>query len=90
MRTKPSLIFCIIMDVVGWLTYLLPFVGEWGDMLWAPLSAYIFYRSFGGKVGALGSIINFVEEAIPFTDFIPTFTIAYFYKKLTDKHLNQK
>jgi len=86
-RTKPTLVFCIILDFIGWLTYLLPFVGEWGDMLWAPLSAYIFYRSFGGKVGALGSIINFVEETIPFTDFIPTFTIAYFYKKLTDKDL---
>jgi hypothetical protein len=67
------------MDLLGSATYLLPGLGEWFDILWAPVSALIFFKSFGGKVGRIGSIINFTEEILPFTDIIPTFTIAYFY-----------
>lgn len=79
MKTKPTLTFCLIMDLLGSATYLLPGLGEWFDILWAPVSALIFFKSFGGKVGRIGSIINFTEEILPFTDIIPTFTIAYFY-----------
>lgn len=79
MKTKPTLTFCLIMDLLGSATYLLPGLGEWFDILWAPVSALIFFKSFGGKVGRIGSIINFAEEILPFTDIIPTFTIAYFY-----------
>ncbi len=67
------------MDLLGSATFLLPGLGEWFDILWAPVSAMLFFNSFGGKVGRIGSIINFAEEILPFTDFIPTFTIAYFY-----------
>jgi hypothetical protein len=67
------------MDLLGSATYLLPGLGEWFDILWAPISAFIFYRSFGGKTGKIGSIINFAEEILPFTDFIPTFTLGYLY-----------
>jgi hypothetical protein len=76
---KPTLTFCLIMDLLGSATFLLPGLGEWFDILWAPVSAMLFFNSFGGKVGRIGSIINFAEEILPFTDFIPTFTIAYFY-----------
>ena len=79
MKMKPTLTFCLIMDLLGSATFLLPGLGEWFDILWAPVSAMLFFNSFGGKVGRIGSIINFAEEILPFTDFIPTFTIAYFY-----------
>jgi len=82
MKSKPSLLFCLIMDLLGSASYLLPGVGEWFDVLWAPISAFIFYRAFGGKTGKIGSIINFLEEAIPFTDIIPTFTLAYIYNRI--------
>ena len=82
---KPTLVFCLLMDALGSATYLLPTFGEWFDVLWAPLSAFIFYWSFGGKVGRIGSLINFTEEILPFTDLVPTFTLGYlfnrFYKK---------
>ena len=85
MKTKPTLTFCLIMDLLGSATYLLPGLGEWFDILWAPISALIFFKSFGGKVGRIGSIINFAEEILPFTDIIPTFTIAYFYNRYFKK-----
>jgi len=85
MKIKPTLAFCLIMDLLGSATFLLPGLGEWFDILWAPVSAMLFFNSFGGKVGRIGSIINFAEEILPFTDFIPTFTIAYFYTKYFNK-----
>lgn len=75
---KPSLLFCIAMDAVGMLTYFVPAIGEWGDTVWAPLSAYIFYQSFGSVGGLLGGAFSFLEEILPFTDIIPTFTIAWY------------
>lgn len=85
MKIKPTLAFCLIMDLLGSGTFLLPGLGEWFDILWAPISAMLFFNSFGGKVGRIGSIINFAEEMLPFTDFVPTFTIAYFYNRYFKK-----
>jgi len=75
-----SLLFCILMDVIGYATYSIPFLGEFGDLLWAPVSAIIFYKTFGGWKGAFGGVFNFVEELLPFTDFVPSFTIMWFLK----------
>ena len=85
MKIKPTLAFCLIMVLLGSATFLLPGLGEWFDILWAPISAMLFFNSFGGKVGRIGSIINFAEEMLPFTDFVPTFTIAYFYNRYFKK-----
>ena len=74
---QPSLLFCIVMDVVGYASYAIPALGEISDIFWAPLSAIIFFLSFGGRRGALGAIGNLVEEILPGTDFIPSFTIMW-------------
>jgi hypothetical protein len=67
---------------MGMASYLLPVIGETEDLLWAPLSAIIFYFLFGKKkFGLLGSIFSFLEEISPGLDFIPTFTIAWFIRK---------
>ncbi|MBE6311994.1 MAG: hypothetical protein E7076_02445 [Bacteroidales bacterium] len=79
---KPSLIVCIIMDIIGCLSYFIPALGEFSDAIWAPISAYVFYKMFGGKTGKIGSLIQFTEEIVPFTDFLPTFTLGYFFKKI--------
>jgi hypothetical protein len=76
---KPSLLFCIAMDLIGYANYAVPGLGEYSDILWAPLSAWLFYQHFGTWRGAMGGIFNLIEEALPFTDFIPSFTIMYFW-----------
>ncbi|MBS1566919.1 MAG: hypothetical protein JST39_21235 [Bacteroidetes bacterium] len=45
---RPSLLFCIIMDVIGLGSYALPGVGEFTDIFWVPVSGLIFFISFGG------------------------------------------
>lgn len=77
----PNIAICIAMDLVGMFTYMLPGLGEFGDIIWAPLSAFIFFKLFGGKLGVFGGAFDFLEEIIPFTDFIPSFTIAWFIRK---------
>ena len=77
----PSLAFCLIMDLLGMITYLLPLVGEWVDIVWAPISAFIFYTSFGGRTGRVGAFVNLIEELFPFTDAIPTFTLGWIYER---------
>jgi hypothetical protein len=76
-RKQPSLVLCIIMDVLGYATYAIPGLGEFADILWAPISALVFFIMFGGWKGALGGMFGFAEEILPGTDFIPTFTIAW-------------
>ena len=62
-------------------TYIFPGLGEYVDLVWAPISGYIFLKLFGGRLGMIGSVLNFLEEVIPFTDIIPSFTIAWFIRK---------
>jgi hypothetical protein len=81
-KTIPSLIFCLLMDAIGYATYAVPFLGEFGDIIWAPISALIFYRTFGGWKGAFGGMFNFIEELLPGFDFIPSFTIMWFMQRL--------
>ncbi|PZR24322.1 MAG: hypothetical protein DI535_22220 [Citrobacter freundii] len=78
---SPSLAFCLAMDALGFVTYTIPVLGEFGDLFWAPVSAMIFMISFGGWKGVLGGVFNFVEEILPGTDFIPSFTLAWLLKR---------
>ncbi len=73
----PSLLVCMLMDLIGYASFAIPGLGEMSDLIWAPLSGFIFYKLFGGRIGVLGGWMNFIEEALPFTDFIPSFTIAW-------------
>ncbi len=82
---EPKLWICILLDAVGLLSYAIPAWGEWIDAAWAPIAAMLFYYIFGGKTGAIGSAITLLEEALPFTDIIPMFTIAYFVNKREKK-----
>ena len=87
-RQGPSLIFCILMDLIGYASYSIPFVGEIADIFWAPLSAVIFFFTFGGWKGALGGVGNFIEELLPGTDFIPSFTIMWFAQRSQRRNIN--
>ncbi|MFN8250375.1 MAG: hypothetical protein U0V75_00740 [Ferruginibacter sp.] len=77
----PGLAICMLLDAVGMLTYLIPALGEFGDIVWAPVSGFLFYKLFGGRFGLIGGVLNFLEEIIPLTDIIPSFTIAWFIRK---------
>jgi hypothetical protein len=77
----PNIALCIILDVIGMASYIIPALGEFADVVWAPISGFLFYQLFGGRFGVIGGVLNFLEEIIPFTDIIPSFTIAWFIRK---------
>jgi len=66
-----KLILSIICDAIG----MVPFI----DLLWAPLSGYLMTKLYKGNPGKLAGIFTFIEEIIPGTDFIPSFTIMWCY-----------
>ncbi len=80
-KSLPELSLCITLDAIGCASYLLPFLGEFTDVVWAPVSGIIFYNLFGKKLGLFGGAFSFIEELLPGFDIIPTFTIAWFMRK---------
>ena len=76
---KNLLIKSLTYDALGMATGAIPLVGGFLDLLWAPYAAKKMKTMFPGKDGKLASIIVFLEEILPFTDFIPTFTLMWIY-----------
>lgn len=75
----PSLVTCVIVDAIGYISYLFPVIGELFDFIWAPISGITFFFLFGkNRFGLLGGVFAFLEELSPGLDMIPTFTIAWF------------
>lgn len=77
----PNIAICIVMDLIGMASYIIPGLGEVSDAVWAPISGFMFYKLFGGRLGLIGGVLDFLEEILPFTDIIPSFTIAWFIRK---------
>ena len=89
-KFTPALWACILMDLLGCASYAVPILGEVSDVIWAPISAIIFYRMFGGSIGSFGSVFNFMEELFPGLDFIPTFTISWVVRRVTQSIRERK
>jgi hypothetical protein len=69
----------IIFDLVGMGSYLIPVVGPFLDVLWAPYAAKKMSEMYKGTEGKIASVIVFLEEILPMSDFIPTFTLMWLY-----------
>ncbi|OXA86354.1 hypothetical protein [Flavobacterium hercynium] len=74
-----KLLFGLLFDAIGMVSFSIPVLGEFGDVIWAPIAAFIMTRMYKGRVGKVASILTFVEEILPFTDVIPSFTITWIY-----------
>ncbi len=77
-----KLLLSLLLDAMGYVSFVIPFVGEFSDIIWAPLSGFIMTKLYKGKTGKIAGIISFVEEAFPFTDIVPTFTLMWIYTYL--------
>lgn len=74
-----QLFFSIVLDLVGMLSYSVPVLGEFSDVIWAPISAFLLAKMYPGKIGRVGALVNFIEEISPGTDIIPAFTLTWMY-----------
>lgn len=80
----------ILFDLIGYVSYLLPGLGVLTDLIWAPLAGWLMARMYKGTSGKVASAITFVEELLPGLDFIPSFTIMWFYTYIFKKKPEQK
>jgi hypothetical protein len=72
-RTK--LVIAIAIDLFGYISFIIPGIAEFSDILVAPISAILVYVLFNKKIKWAG--LTFFEEILPFTDVIPSATIAW-------------
>lgn len=83
-----NLFFGIVFDGIGMLSFTIPVIGEFSDVIWAPLSGYLMIWMYKGTLGKVGGFFSFIEEILPFDDFIPSFTLVWAYKYLWSKKSN--
>jgi hypothetical protein len=73
---QAKLIIAIGIDLLGYLSYLIPGIAEFSDILIAPISGILVYIFFNKKLKWAG--LTFIEEILPFTDVIPSATFAWY------------
>ena len=72
----------ILFDLIGMATMSIPVVGPFLDLAWAPYAAKKMGEMYPGRNGKIASILVFIEEILPFTDIIPSFTLMWVYTYL--------
>ncbi len=74
-----KLLIGLVLDGIGMISFSIPFLGEFSDVVWAPIAAIIMAKMYKGRVGKVAGVLTFLEEIIPFTDVIPSFTLTWIY-----------
>lgn len=75
MNKYKKLAISLICDALGYVSFIFPFF----DIVWAPLAGYLMTKLYKGKTGKIAGAIVFIEEAMPFLDVVPTFTLMWLY-----------
>lgn len=78
-QKKSKLLKGIVLDAIGMASIAVPVVGPFLDILWAPYAAREMSKMYPGKKGKIASVIVFIEEILPLTDVVPTFTLMWLY-----------
>lgn len=74
-----DLVLSLLFDAMGMMSFSIPFIGEFADVIWAPISGFIMVWMYKGTMGKVAGVVSFLEEILPATDIIPSFTIMWFY-----------
>ena len=80
-----KLFYGLLLDGIGMLSLAIPGLGEFLDILWAPVAGWFMTRMYPGRKGKIAGVIAFLEELLPGFDLIPSFTLMWFYTYMIDK-----
>ena len=69
----------LLYDAIGMGLSFIPVIGDLADLVWAPYAAKKMNDMYKGTSGKVASAIVFIEEILPVTDIIPTFTLMWLY-----------
>ena len=78
-----KLLVCIIIDIIGTSSELIPVLGEVTDVVWAPIAALTLRNLFEGSNVIFA--LEFIEEILPFTDVLPLATICWAIETFADE-----
>ena len=82
MKKYQKLVLGLLFDALGFVSFLIPGIGEFSDIIWAPISAWLMTKLYQGKIGKIAAVVTFVEEVLPVADVIPSFTLMWLYTYL--------
>ncbi len=85
-----NLFLGLLFDALGMVSFIIPGIGEFADVIWAPVAGWLMTRMYKGKAGKTAAVITFIEEILPGLDIIPTFTLMWFYTYVFSKERNNK
>ncbi|MBO6880536.1 hypothetical protein [Winogradskyella sp.] len=85
MKKYQILFLGLLFDALGFVSFIIPGVGEFSDIIWAPVSGWLMTKLYKGKEGRIAGVITFVEEALPGFDIIPSFTLMWIYTYVIKK-----
>lgn len=88
MNKYKLLIFGLLLDGLGIVTssWVVPLFGDFADVIWAPLSAWIMTKMYKGNAGKIAGAATFIEELLPGIDVIPSFTLMWLYTHVIAKN----
>ncbi len=84
-----KLLIGLLLDGIGMLTLLLPGLGEFLDLLWAPMAGWFMTRLYPGRKGQVAAVVAFLEELLPGLDIIPSFTLMWVYTYIISRKGNE-
>ncbi|WP_397362656.1 hypothetical protein [Olleya sp. R77988] len=79
----------LLFDALGYVSFIIPGIGEFSDVAWAPASAWLMTKLYKGRSGKIAAVFTFIEEALPGLDIIPSFTIMWFYTYVYNNKSNE-
>ena len=78
-KKKKYLLYGLLFDGIGMLSFMVPGLGEFTDLIWAPIAGWLMTRMYKGRIGQIAGVVAFLEELLPGLDWIPSFTIMWVY-----------
>ena len=81
------LVLGLLFDAVGMLSFVIPGIGEFSDLIWAPVAAWLMTRMYKGRTGQIAGVVTFIEELLPGLDWIPSFTLMWLYTYVFTKKI---
>jgi hypothetical protein len=74
-----KLLLGVLLDGIGMLSLMVPGLGEFLDILWAPVAGWFMTRLYPGRKGKIAGMVAFLEELLPGLDLVPSFTLMWLY-----------
>lgn len=76
----------LLFDFIGTLSFSIPGLGEFSDIIWAPVAKYLMQWLYKGRAAKVMGWVVAIEEILPFTDVVPSFTLMWFYTYVLKKN----